>query len=213
MNWLLRVFLNPPKCILTLLLMSATGLGATGLLLVPHSSLAQSSPPATTLPNLGTDQRQARLRTLYDSLKKTQDPNEIDSVQREIWTIWLHHGNPEIDNLMSQVMTARRESNYERAIALTDKVIELAPDYAEGWNQRATLHFLRESYEESLRDVAETLRLEPNHFGALSGRGLIRMRQGKPALAIQNILEALKVNPHLHERQLLKALGYSETNT
>lgn len=166
-----------------------------------------------SLPAMGSPERESRLREMYSALKSTQNLGIASNLERKIWAIWLHHGNPKIDELMAQALAARRESNYEKAIALTDQIIQLAPDYAEGWNQRATLHFLRESYDRSLRDVAETLRLEPNHFGALSGRAVIRMRQGKSALAIQNILEALKVNPHLQERRLLDALGYKELDT
>jgi tetratricopeptide (TPR) repeat protein len=163
-----------------------------------------------TPPAVGTTERAEMLDDLHARLKAADTRQQIMLLERNIWSIWLHHGNPTIDALMSDAMKARREANYDKAIQITDKIIELDPDYAEGWNQRATLNFLRESYEESLRDVAETLSREPRHFGALAGRGVIRMRQGKPALAIQNILEALKVNPHLRERQLLPALGYRE---
>lgn len=176
-------------------------------LTIPTASAEQA--PA----NVGTNERTKQLAGLYEALLKTRDPSQANGIQRDIWAVWLHHGDTRVDKLMSQVMTARRESNLDKAITLTNQIIELAPNYAEGWNQRATLHFMQESYEASLHDVAETLRLEPNHFGALSGRAIIRVRQGKSALAIQNILEALKVNPHLQERRLLKMLGYEERTT
>lgn len=175
----------------------------SGLAMQPAN--AQGSFPA-----FGTPERKTALADLYNQLLSTKDSTQVQALERNIWQIWLHHGDPVIDKLMTQAQTARRESNYEKAVSLTDKVIELAPEYAEGWNQRATLRFLQESYEESLKDVAEVLKREPKHFGALSGRAMIRYRQGKPALAIQNLLEALEVNPHLRERGLLKELGYKE---
>lgn len=174
---------------------------------------ASNETPGSSLPAVGSADRAELLDDLHARLKQATTQQQGIRLERDIWSIWLHHGDPVIDKLMTRLMTARRESNFDRAIGLANQIIERAPDYAEGWNQRATLYFLKESYEESLRDVAEVLAREPRHFGALAGRGIIRMRQGKPALAIQNILEALRVNPHLRERQLLRALGYNQVDT
>lgn len=174
---------------------------------------AAKQEPGSRLPAVGSADRTELLDDLHARLKQATTQQQGIRLERDIWSIWLHHGDPDIDKLMTRLMTARRESNFDRAIGLANQIIERAPDYAEGWNQRATLYFLKESYEESLRDVAEVLAREPRHFGALAGRGIIRMRQGKPALAIQNILEALRVNPHLRERQLLRALGYNQVDT
>lgn len=82
-------------------------------------------------------------------------------------------------------------------------MIEIDPTFPEAWNQRATIHFLRGDYAQSLADVATTLELEPRHFGALAGRGIIRLRQGKSALAIQSIKAALAFHPFLRERTLI----------
>lgn len=182
---------------------------AVSLLPAP-SALAQSSDQAS-LPAFGTVERETTLAGLYDKLLAAESPAQVQALERNIWRIWLHHGDPVVDKLMVDAQTARREFNFEKAVALTDKIIELAPKYAEGWNQRATLRFLQHKFEDSLKDVAEVLEREPKHFGALSGRALIRYRQGKSALAIQNLLKALEVNPHLREKRLLQELGYKET--
>ncbi len=175
------------------------------LSLVSHSALSQQA-----LPAFGTPERAIVLDNLYKQLRETKDPAQAARLTGSIWQVWLHHGDPVIDELMLKAQSARLEFHFEEAVSLTDKIIELAPDYAEGWNQRATLRFLQHSYEKSLEDVAETLKREPRHFGALSGRAMIRHRQGKPALAIQNLLRALEVNPHLRERRLLKELGHTD---
>ena len=182
----------------------------TASVLVTETAFAQK-PAEKALPAFGTPERKVALTELYDKLLAAKKPTQVQALERNIWQIWLHHGDPVVDKLMIQAQMARREFNFEKAVSLTDKIIELAPAYAEGWNQRATLRFLQFNFEESLKDVAEVLEREPKHFGALSGRALIRYRQGKPALAIQNLLKALEVNPHLREKRLLTELGYKET--
>ena len=188
----------------------ATPLMLTLAMFANPTAIAQTTTPEA-LPAFGTPERETTLARLYDKLQMAKEPSKVQALERNIWQIWLHHGDPEVDQLMVDAQSARREFNFEKAVLLTNEIIELAPEYAEGWNQRATLRYLQESYEASLKDVAEVLKREPNHFGALSGRALIRYRQGKPALAIQNLLEALKVNPHLREKGLLDRLGYKET--
>jgi len=180
------------------------------MMLASQVVIAQTT-QSNSLPAFGTPERETTLAELYDKLKNVKEPIEIQALERNIWRIWLHHGDPEIDKLMTDAQSARNEFDFKKAVSLTDKIIELAPEYAEGWNQRATLRYLQMSFEKSLEDVAEVLKREPKHFGALSGRALIRYRQGKPALAIQNLLKALEVNPHLREKRLLDQLGYKET--
>jgi len=129
--------------------------------------------------------------------------NRFSQIEQAIWKLWMISGNPEVDALMPQVLEARRWGDYTKALELLDRVIGIEPEYAEAWNQRATLHFLRGEYEQSLAAVATTLELEPRHFGALAGRALIRMRQGRTALAIQNIRQAMEYHPYLKERALI----------
>ena len=189
-------------------------LGASLTLTAPESqrAFAQPNQGYTVDPamNFGNPMRERELARLYDLLKKTQSDIEAHGLSRAIWIIWLHHGDPKVDELMERAMAARRESNYKKALEILNQIIQLAPGYAEGWNQRATIFFLKGDYERSLADVSEVLKREPNHFGALAGRGVIRYRQGKSSLAIQSILEALKVHPRLQERRLLRELGYEE---
>lgn len=143
------------------------------------------------------------LSQLHDALAKSASESEARTLSQQIWAIWLSHQNPTINKLMQDVLAARGRSQFDLAIGLLDTIIERQPDYAEAWNQRATIYFMMGNYEKSLEDVAETLKREPRHFGALSGRGMIRLRQGRDALAWQNFEAARKIHPYIAGRHLI----------
>jgi len=87
--------------------------------------------------------------------------------------------------------------NFEVALALLDKLVELQPDWAEAWNKRATVRYLVDDYEGSMADIAHVLKLEPRHFGALSGMGMILERRGFREDALRAYRRALAIAPHL----------------
>ena len=89
------------------------------------------------------------------------------------------------------------ENQYPTALAAFDEVVRKAPNFAEGWNARATLHYLMDNYDDSIRDIQHTLSLEPRHFGAISGLGLIYLELGEEAAALRAFEKALEINPHL----------------
>ena len=98
---------------------------------------------------------------------------------------------------MKNGVLAMSRHNFDTALKSFDTIIETAPDYAEGWNKRATVYFMMGQYNSSMSDVHRTLGLEPRHFGALSGMGLIFMATGNDQRALQAFQEAIKVNPHM----------------
>ena len=157
--------------------------------------LAAQSIPAQTSP---TNQQQ--LNQLFDQLKSAPNQQIAITYENQIWQLWFQSGNREIDDLMQQAMQRRRVYDFNGSIELLNQIIELNPDYSEGWNQRATMRFYQEKYAEALEDIAKTLELEPRHFGALAGRAIIRLKQFKPVIARKNIDEALKLHPYLKER-------------
>ncbi len=141
------------------------------------------------------------LDKLHAALADSSSPREAQLYSQQIWALWLSHPDPAINQLMQDALAARRAERFDVAISLLDQIIERQPDYAEAWNQRATIYFMIGDYEKSLEDVAETLKREPRHFGALSGRGMIRLRQGRDALAWQNFEAARKIHPYIGGRE------------
>lgn len=156
--------------------------------------------------------RDELLSNLHAALAKSASENEARTLSQQIWAIWLSHQNPTINKLMQDALDARRRTEFDSAISLLDTIIERQPDYAEAWNQRATIYFMMGKYDQSLEDVAETLKREPRHFGALSGRGMIRLRQGRDALAWQNFEAARKIHPYIGGRHLVPK-SVRETDT
>lgn len=174
----------------------------TGLLVAALSSLFFVwSQPA------GADQKDGRLDPLFARLKATNDPREAGGIADEIWRIWTHNGDPKVEAKMEEGLSALTRRRFESALAAFDAIVRMAPDFAEGWNKRATVYYLVGRYDESARDVERTLALEPRHFGALSGLGLIHAAKGEGRLALKAFEDALAVNPHMPEvRARAKAL-------
>ena len=142
------------------------------------------------------DQRDPRLDILFDALIDAG----IESsrrVESEIWTIWLEHEDPATFGLMQIGVIAMSAGDMETALSAFDVLVDRAPDYAEAWNKRATVLFMMGEHQQSLADVAKTLELEPRHFGALSGAGLILDAMDQPESALKAYREALAVNPNL----------------
>jgi tetratricopeptide (TPR) repeat protein len=145
---------------------------------------------------------EATLDLLFLNLKYAQDEASSRVYENEIWQEWFRSDDEFTSSLMQEAMQKRGNYDFAGAVEVLSKVIKLNPAYAEAWNQRATVYYYQEKYEESLKDIAKTLELEPRHFGALSGRAMIRLYQSKPALARQNILKATEIHPFLKERNL-----------
>jgi tetratricopeptide (TPR) repeat protein len=143
------------------------------------------------------DQQDRRLDRLFDRLQQTADQTEAAVIQHRIWQLWFQSDSDDVNKLMRAGQVAMGQGNYRDALEAFDRVVELAPDFAEGWNRRATLHYLMDNYDASVADVRRTLTLEPRHFGALSGLGLISIRLGYTDQAVEAFRRALDVNPHL----------------
>ena len=138
--------------------------------LVLFSSLTISCRSATSTENNTTmSDQQAQLEELFQQLKTTDSRAEVELLQADIWQMWLNTGTPESDHWMAQGLTAMSDQEYDEAIDLFSQIIEAQPQYAEGWNKRATAYYLRGNYKASIDDIERTLALEERHFGALSG--------------------------------------------
>jgi tetratricopeptide (TPR) repeat protein len=152
-------------------------------------------------------QRKKALDALFAKLKSTEDGAIAQAAIQQIWLIWNQSGRRPIDDLLSRAKININEGEYEAALKKFDEVVRRAPDFAEGWNGRATVLFLMGRYTQSLADIVETLKREPRHFGALAGRGMIFVRLGQYAAALKAFDEALRYNPFISERhELIPAL-------
>lgn len=143
------------------------------------------------------DQKDPRLSGLFERLRSSSDALEAKTIEFAIWQIWTESGDPAIDSLMSLGIQAMQAGDIPGAFGLFDAVTKQAPGFAEGWNKRATVLYLAGQLDASAADVDKTLALEPRHFGALSGLGLINMARERDDDAVKAFEAALKVHPHL----------------
>ena len=153
-------------------------------------------------------ERAERLDELFAELRRTSDPAEARLIEGRIWSEWMSSGSATIDLMMGWASRAARTEDWGVAFDYLDQIIVLVPDYAEAWNRRATLHFVRGDYDKSIQDIEETLKREPRHFGALSGLGQIMLRQERPDLARDAFERTLEVYPA--NRSAQEALGRIE---
>lgn len=144
-----------------------------------------------------SEMRAEQLDKLFARLIKSEDGPEAKRAEQSIWNLWMTSDSPTADALLAQAMRASAAKETGTALAILDNVIEVHPDYAEAWNKRATVYFLIGRYNDSLQDIEMVLELEPRHFGALSGLGMIKRQQGDLGAARAAFSEALSFNPHL----------------
>ena len=143
------------------------------------------------------DQNDPALDGLFERLAVTTSDEEASNITREIWQRWTANDDPNISQLMQIGIRGLSYSYYRRALQSFNQVIEMAPEFAEGWNRRATLYYHIKEYRRSIDDIKQTLRLEPRHFGAWSGLGLVSIAQENYSGALAAFKKALSINPHL----------------
>ena len=143
------------------------------------------------------DQNDPALDRLFERLTITTSDEEASNITREIWQRWTANDDPAVSQLMQTGIRALNYSTYRRALQSFDRVIEMAPEFAEGWNKRATLYYHIKEYRRSIDDIKETLQLEPRHFGAWSGLGLVSIAQENYSGALAAFKKALSINPHI----------------
>ena len=143
------------------------------------------------------DQNDPALDNLFEQLAVTTSDEEASNITREIWQRWTANDDPDVSRLMQIGIRALNYSTYRKALQSFDRVIEIAPEFAEGWNKRATLYYHIKEYRRSMDDIKKTLRLEPRHFGAWSGLGLVSIAQENYAGALAAFKKALSINPHI----------------
>jgi tetratricopeptide (TPR) repeat protein len=152
-------------------------------------------------------ERTYSLDTLFEALKIAPDEASAKAIEDRIWALWMVSGSDTCNVLMSRAKMAADGRDYGLAIKLLNAVIELRPEYTEGWNRRATVYYLQKDYAHSLADIREVLAREPRHFGALSGLGAIMQEIGDDKHALAAYRRALAIDPHLeHIGEVVKTL-------
>jgi len=148
--------------------------------------------------------RDLRLNQLFEQLKKSNNTSLAFEIEMKIWNIWSTH--PTHDSLTQSLAKGSglmSKGELEAAYKIFSTIIESAPDWAEGWNKRATVLYLMGRYQESLKDIDEVLKRESRHFGALSGQGLVQTELKNYEKAIKSYQAVQKIYPSIRAAKVM----------
>jgi tetratricopeptide (TPR) repeat protein len=174
----------------------------------PHGQAIEPMQPPKDLPRPQRGDRTRNLDFLFGALKAAPDAESAKQVENRIWALWLASGSDTANLLMTRAKTAIDANDLDLAIELLDAIIKIKPDYIEAWNRRATIHYMRKEFGQSLQDIHQVLKLEPRHFGAMSGLGMILQEFGDERHALDVFRRALEINPHLSKiDEMVKSLS------
>ena len=194
---------------------------ALALLLVLAAAPAMAGPREDALADLANRDVEVRRRaavslaetgTMADvpalvSALRDADERVRGLAERALWEVWSRSGNEDVDHLLRAGVAEMQHGQLEASIDTFSEVIRRRPDFAEGWNKRATVYYLVGEYRKSAADCDEVLKRNPAHFGALSGYGMIWLRLDEPARALERFEQALAVNPNLESvRETIETL-------
>ena len=141
------------------------------------------------------------------SALRDDDPLVRALAESAMWQVWSRSGDATIDRLFAAGVEQMSARQGEQAVDTFSEIIRRRPEFAEGWNKRATIYYLIGEYQKSLADCDEVMKRNPYHFGALSGYGMIYLQLDQPATALEYFQRALSVNPNLEStRQTIEIL-------
>ena len=158
--------------------------------------MAAAATLSFALPTVG-GQNDPRLPPLFDALSVAESAEDSAQIEGQIWALWTSSGETGIDQLMALGLSAMAVQDLPEALIAFSQIVEQKPDFAEGWNKRATVHYMMGDYQRSTEDIEHVLALEPRHFGALSGLGLIALAIGEPEQALEAFETALMIHPNM----------------
>lgn len=147
------------------------------------------------------DRQEKRIDALFVQLKRERKEAAAERIAARISDEWNNSGSASIDLMMGWSKTAMDAKKFDVALDFLDQVVTMRPTYAEGWNRRATVHFMMENYAKAMADINRTLELEPRHFGALAGMGQIMKNTGRKELALQAWQRVLDIYPMMRSAQ------------
>ncbi|MBU1287845.1 MAG: tetratricopeptide repeat protein [Alphaproteobacteria bacterium] len=134
---------------------------------------------------------------MFQKLHDAPSESEANDAAQDIWAAWMESGSPTVDMIMERAVDAQTVGEFDTARALYDRAVMLEPDYAEAWSRRASLFLNDENFPEALRDLNEALRLEPRHFGAWAGLGIMMETMGAEKEALEAYRQALDIYPFM----------------
>ena len=158
-----------------------------------HADAQARRDAASRLGEVGT---MAEVPPLVGALRDI-DADTRDQAEQALWRIWARSGDPEADRLYQTGIEQMNAGDLQQGITTFTRIVELKPDFAEGWNKRATLYFFVGDLRKSLADCDEVMKRNPYHFGALSGYALIYTRLEYYDRALEYSRRALAINPNL----------------
>lgn len=179
------------------LLLSSALLGAESQLsLLEQLKSADQETRRQAAAQLGDVGDQTAVTPLVQAL---QDPDEVvrQLAEHSLWQVWSRSGDATVDALYQEGIFFMQSGQLSEAVAKFGDAITLDPTFAEAWNKRATVYYLEGEFEKSLTDCEVVIRLNPVHFGALSGMGLNHLQLSQLKQALGAFERALQVNPNL----------------
>lgn len=145
----------------------------------------------------------ARIDEVLEQVQAADSEREAKRIANQLWTFWADAPDAQAQEILDRGMTRRSAFDFLGAMSDFDRLIDYCPDYAEGYNQRAFVHYLRRDFAAALEDLDRALALSPRHVAAMSGRALSLLGLARPDEARSALQEALRLNPWLPERHLL----------
>jgi tetratricopeptide (TPR) repeat protein len=167
----------------------------------PKSSAraAKPEPPKAQAEATMPAGRQRILDELFQRLGRTKDSDEAQGLTGAIERVWMRSGSDTADLLMERVSTVMAAKEWPLAEELLDRVVEIEPQWAEAWNKRATVRFFHDDLSGSMEDLSHVLKLEPRHFMALVGMGVILEKSDREKDALRVFRRVLEINPQLED--------------
>lgn len=146
----------------------------------------------------------AREDAFFAEVQEAENELQAETGSRGLWALWTEAPDEAAQELLDKGMAARASYDFLRAHETFDRLVSYCPDWAEGYNQRAFVNFLRQDFDAALVDLDLTLERSPRHVGALSGKALTLMGLGRMDEAQAVLRAALELNPWIPERGLLR---------
>jgi tetratricopeptide (TPR) repeat protein len=149
------------------------------------------------------------LADLYAQLGKARDAEAAVPIVESIEALWRYSGSDTVDLLMHRAERLAKDKDFDLSLKILDATVDLAPDQAEVWHLRATVHYLKKDYGQAIADLRRALDRDPKHFGALNDLGVALEATGAKKEALEAYRKALAVNPFLPEstKQAVEELG------